>query len=209
MIRQAIVFAALAVIAPYATAQQNIPTAVGDNNANPAVSSADGAPATPAESTGSGTSLSELILDIESARRGTSAPPAGSAYTPEQQAAYNEWVLSYTRGAYGWHQLSTIIIFFVVISVVLSGVVLAAWQLRSWLRRLADYDKVFLSRLEQGHEVRAELIAETGKSGSHELNLQSKAVALTTPYVGVVILGLSMGFFLAYLLLVYPILQGP
>ena len=43
----------------------------------------------------------------------------------------------------------------------------------------------------------------------HELSLQSKAVALTTPYDGVIVLGLSMGFFLAYLLLVYPILRGP
>ena len=224
----------LILLAATTFAQQNVPTPIRGNSSRAAdVDGGGTAPASPPVSqtivvdtpptprpaipspenpaSDSDTDLGQLIRDVSARRQAAeaSASAFSSAYSPEQLLAYNQWVINYTQGAYAWHHTSTVIIFFVVISVVLSGVVLAAWQLRSWLGRVAAYDRVFLSRLEQGHEVSAALIAETGKAGSHELNLQSKAVALTTPYVGVVILGLSMGFFLAYLLLVYPILQGP
>jgi len=52
-------------------------------------------------------------------------------------------------------------------------------------------------------------IKTVGAAPGSEFTMKSDTLTLSSPYVGVVILGLSMGFFLAYLLLVYPILQGP
>jgi hypothetical protein len=124
-------------------------------------------------------------------------------------AAYDAWVLDYTRGAYAWHHTSTVVIFWVVMILVLSGVALATWQLGAWIKRMKSYDEIFLEQLRKTGRADVEAINGIGKAPDNTLNLTKQSVALSSPYVGVVILGLSMGFFLAYLLLVYPIVQGP
>lgn len=134
-------------------------------------------------------------------------PPDAPAATAE--AAFDAWVDTYTQRAYAWHHTSTIVIFWVVMLVVLSGVALATWQLANWMKRVRAYDEIFLQRLRKGGPADTEAINGVGKPPDSTLSLTKESVQLSSPYVGVVILGLSMGFFLAYLLLVYPIVQGP
>lgn len=122
---------------------------------------------------------------------------------------YNEWTRAYARKAYGWHHQSTVMIFFMVVIVVLSGIVLAAWQLQTWIKRVKAYDAVLLGILEKGNEVDKDLVTGLGHADGNKLELKKDALGISTPYVGVIILGLSMGFFLAYLLFVYPIQSGP
>lgn len=156
----------------------------------------------------------QAIDDLERELAGIESRAQESAYPTDERSPapgsdYDDWVFSYTRGAYQWHQTSTIIIFWVVVTLVLSGIVLAAWQLGTWIKRVAAYDEVFLARLRQGRPADTEAITNVGQAPGSEMSLKSDALTLSSPYVGVVILGLSMGFFLAYLLLVYPIVQGP
>jgi hypothetical protein len=130
-------------------------------------------------------------------------------FSDEQRAAYNAWVLDYTQSAYAWHHNSTVLIFWVVMLVVGSGVLLAAWQLHAWISRTRTYDAVLVERLKHGEAVDGAMVTGLGAADGGTVSLKSKALAVTSPYVGVVILGLSMGFFLAYLLLVYPVMAGP
>jgi len=185
----------LALVVSVANGQQNIPAPASQ----PSAATAGPGGTTPE------TTLAERLDAIEAqARR-----PARTSITAEQQSEYNEWVLAYSKQAYAWHQLSTIIIFFMVVCVVASGVVLAAWQLHAWITRVKAYDNIFLHRLEKGLEVSEQMVAGIGQPSGSEITVSEKSVALSSPYVGVVILALSMGFFMAYLLYVYPILQGP
>lgn len=131
-----------------------------------------------------------------------------AVYDNELLQEYNNWTLSYTREAYLWHHQSTVMIFFMVLVVVLSGIILAAWQLRSWIKRVNAYDEVILKRLEQGEAVDTGLVGTVGQVDGGTLDIKKDALGISSPYVGVIILGLSMGFFLAYLLYVYPIVRG-
>lgn len=133
----------------------------------------------------------------------------GTAHGTEATSAYNQWVLAYTKEAYVWHQKSTVMIFFVVVIVVLSGIVLAAWQLQSWIRRVKAYDEILLKHLADGTAIDQNLVTGIGQVEGGSVELKSGAMGVSSPYVGVIILGLSMGFFLAYLLYVYPIVRGP
>ena len=132
-----------------------------------------------------------------------------TAYTEEERRAYNQWVVAYTQQAYAWHYRSTVLIFVMVVLVVVSGVALAAWQLQAWIARVKAYDAVFLQRLRRGEAVDGQTVASIGEAPGSEVSLKSDALSLSSPYVGVVILALSMGFFMAYLLFVYPVMRGP
>jgi hypothetical protein len=134
---------------------------------------------------------------------------ANSPHTNEEAQDYNRWTLSYRKEAYAWHQTSTIIIFVIVNIIVLAGLVLAGWQLSAWISRVKKYDEVLIKMLATGTDVDHELVKGLGQAGGGTVDLKSKALAVSSPYVGVIILGLSMGFFLAYLLLVYPVTPGP
>lgn len=146
-----------------------------------------------------------LAEDSEEDSTAAASATAGDA----ARSDYDAWIDDYTREAYAWHHTSTIIIFWVVMLLVVSGVALATWQLANWLKRVRAYDEIFLERLRKGGAADAEAINGIGKAPESTLNLTKESVQLSSPYVGVAILGLSMGFFLAYLLLVYPIVQGP
>jgi hypothetical protein len=102
----------------------------------------------------------------------------------QAQADYNEayWkyqreVIDHTRKVYAWQHISSIIIFYVVIFLVLMGV------LFSWLQ----------------------FKAASFKGDSEELDASMKGVKITSSTLGVVILVLSMCFFYLYLRYVYPI----
>src|SRR5690606_37279689 len=149
----------------------------------------------------------EELLAEDSEEDSTAAASATAA--DAARSDYDAWIDDYTREAYAWHHTSTIIIFWVVMLLVVSGVALATWQLANWLKRVRAYDEIFLERLRKGGAADAEAINGIGKAPESTLNLTKESVQLSSPYVGVAILVLSMGFFLAYLLLVYPIVQGP
>ncbi|HSY70588.1 MAG TPA: hypothetical protein VK798_00035 [Alloacidobacterium sp.] len=111
-------------------------------------------------------------------------PAASNGPASKAQADYNEAYWKYqrdaieqTRKVYAWQHVSSIIIFYVVIFLVLVGV------LFSWLQFKAA--------------------AYTGES--EELDASMKGVKITSSTLGVVILVLSMCFFYLYLRYVYPI----
>jgi hypothetical protein len=90
---------------------------------------------------------------------------------------YQRDAIEHTRKVYAWQHVSSIIIFYVVIFLVLVGVVF------SWLQfKAAAY-----------------------KGESEELDASMKGVKITSSTLGVVILVLSMCFFYLYLRYVYPV----
>jgi hypothetical protein len=111
-------------------------------------------------------------------------PTAGNGPISKAQADYNEayWkyqrdAIEHTRKVYAWQHVSSIIIFYVVIFLVMVGV------LFSWLQfKAAAY-----------------------KAESQELDASMTGVKITSSTLGVVILVLSMCFFYLYLRYVYPI----
>lgn len=181
------------------SAQQNVPRALDD------AAVVDAAPA-------QGTALQrelDAIRATEDTREANAVRGSENSVLADERRAYNVWVLTHSQRTYAWQYLSTIIIFFMVVFVVASGVALAAWQLHTWIARVRAYDRILLQRLEGGLEVSEKIVTEIGKPSTSEVTVTEKSLALSSPYVGVTILALSMGFFLAYLLLVYPIFSGP
>ena len=146
----------------------------------------------------------ELRSDVNS-----QASRSVSTQLPQQ---YVEWRIEFWQKAYGWQHISSILIFFVVVAVVGAGVALAAWQLQSWLSRAEEYDKVILAALtgksNDGTET-SNLLEAIGQPGGGKMNLTRESLSVSSPYVGVVMLGLSFAFFIAYLYFVYPIRIGP
>lgn len=122
------------------------------------------------------------------------------------------WVLQQGEATYRWQYRSSILIFFVVLSIVFAGLALATWQLSSWLRRAADYDRVILGLLAAESGKAADAIAvlsSLSQNGEGKLKLTGKSVTVSSPYVGILVLVLSLAFFIAYLIVVYPISLGP
>jgi hypothetical protein len=121
---------------------------------------------------------------MDADQAGSDGPATGSASTDQAQADYNVeyWKyqiesLRHSRKVYAWQHISSIIIFYVVIFLVLVGVVF------SWLQfRAASF-----------------------KGESQELDANLKGVKITSSTLGVVILVLSMCFFFLYLRYVYPV----
>lgn len=144
----------------------------------------------------------------------TDAQPGQSIAVADQTGALSneEWRIAHSRKAYEWHHTASILIFFVVVALVGAGVTLAALQLRSWLKRAAKYDEVILNALTGKSDNIADatsLLAALAEPDGGKLNISGKSLALSSPYVGVIILGLSLAFFLAYLIVVYPLTVGP
>jgi hypothetical protein len=108
-----------------------------------------------------------------------SNPRVSQAHADYDEAywKYQRDAIEHTRKVYAWQHISSIIIFYVVIFLVLVGV------LFSWLQfKAAAY-----------------------KAESEELDASMKGVKITSSTLGVVILVLSMCFFYLYLRYVYPI----
>ena len=160
--------------------------AAGQSNSVPARHS-EKAPAAERRQASSG-SLAQAEAEAEAE---ASPPQANIATVPnpdsrasQARSEYDEayWhyqrdAIEHTRKVYAWQHVSSVIIFYVVIFLVLIGV------LFSWLQfRAAAY-----------------------KGESEELDASMKGVKITSSTLGVVILVLSMCFFYLYLRYVYPV----
>ena len=133
--------------------------------------------------------VADPLAQIEAASAAAADHPEGNVEAPgsntdKAQADYNReyWlyqrdVLNHSRKVYAWQHISSIIIFFVVIFLVLVGVVF------SWLQfKAAAY-----------------------KGESEALDASMQGVKITSSTLGVIILVLSMCFFYLYLRYVYPV----
>jgi hypothetical protein len=90
---------------------------------------------------------------------------------------YQQWTLRDLRTTYRWQNISSVIIFVMVILLVGAGIYF------SWIQ----------------------FKASGFKGVSSSLGATPQGVQLNTSVVGLIILGLSMGFFYMYLVYVYPI----
>jgi hypothetical protein len=99
-----------------------------------------------------------------------------------------------------WQFLSSKIIFFVVILLVLTGVYFSGVQFHSSLRRSRGGASV-------PTEVAADVVA-LEKSEFTEIEASVKGIRVSSPVLGVVILVISFMFFYLYLLFVYPIVDA-
>lgn len=94
--------------------------------------------------------------------------------------------LEHRSRVFYWQHLSTRIIFFVVIGLVLVGVYFA------WVQFRRDMASGAGGTAEQG-------------MGEHEVELSTSGIKVRSSVLGVIILTLSIGFFYLYLVFVYPI----
>lgn len=137
---------------------------------------------------GAAASPSETDLAFPDAPDAASASPeTRQAYQAALQAyyAYRKAGYEHRLGVFAWQSLSTKIIFFIVLLLVVAGIYFAAIQFHSGLRRRGD-----------GAGAPAE---ET------ELSLSLREVKVRSPVLGVIILTISLAFFYLYLVHVYPI----
>lgn len=118
---------------------------------------------------------------------GKASPATSAAYQDALQAyfAYRKAGYEHRLRVFEWQSLSTIIIFFVVLLLVLCGIGFAAIQFRAGLR----------GRGEGG----APPAEET------EISLSLSELKVRSPVLGVIILTISLAFFYLYLVHVYPI----
>jgi hypothetical protein len=109
------------------------------------------------------------------------------AYQASLQAYYTYRRVGYEQrlGVFAWQLLSTKVIFFVVLLLVLAGIVFAAIQFHSGLRRRGE--------------------GEVPSPQETELSLSLREVKVRSPVLGVIILTISLAFFYLYLVHVYPI----
>lgn len=102
------------------------------------------------------------------------------AYYAYRQAGYE-----HRLGVFEWQSLSTKVIFFVVLLLVLAGIYFAAIQFHAGLRRRDG--------------------AEPAGPEETELSLSLRELKVRSPVLGVIILTISLAFFYLYLVHVYPI----
>ena len=129
--------------------------------------------------------------DSESTRSKPATPPASASFTEETSAAYQKaWQAYYAyrtdgyshrQKVFEWQDLSTKIIFVVVVFLVLAGVYFAAVQFHVGLR------------------------AKLEPTEASEVELSVKGVKVRSPVLGVIVLTISLAFFYLYLIYVYPI----
>ena len=121
------------------------------------------------------------------------APDPGKA-SPETTAAYQEALQAYFAyrkagyehrlGVFAWQSLSTKIIFFVVVLLVLAGIGFAAMQFHAGLYGRGG---------------------GSAPSDETEISLSLRELKVRSPVLGVIILTISLAFFYLYLVHVYPI----
>jgi hypothetical protein len=141
----------------------------------------------PAEVEQSARSLDDFEPFPAAPEPGQASPATTAAYQEALQAyfAYRKAGYEHRLEVFAWQSLSTIIIFFVVMLLVLCGIGLAANQFRAGLR---------------------------GRSGDGpapaeetENSLSLSEVKVRSPVLGLIILTISLAFFYLYLVHVYPI----
>lgn len=123
---------------------------------------------------------------------------------------YAIWTLEHARTAYEWQHLSTVIIFFVVVVLVLSGVGFSWMQFRAAhhqpMQEIAKTVTSAKANQALGDEGVAQLeIATAEKESVTEFSASPHGIKVASSAIGVVILVISMCFFYLYLAYVYPI----
>jgi heme/copper-type cytochrome/quinol oxidase subunit 2 len=113
--------------------------------------------------------------------------PTRGRYQEALQAYYGYRIESYKhrQTVFAWQIVSSKVIFYVVLLIVFVGIYFAAIQFHVGLRR--------------------ESRKEATEPAVTELDASVKGVKVSSPVLGVIILGLSLAFFYLYLIYVYPI----
>jgi hypothetical protein len=100
--------------------------------------------------------------------------------------------LDNTKRVFGWQYVSSIILFFVIILIVLTGIVFAAIQFKIAMKKATQP---------------AVPGAEATPMAASELELSLKGVKVNSSVLGIVILVISLAFFYLYLIYVYPVTE--
>ena len=98
--------------------------------------------------------------------------------------SYYVFGLEHRKNVFIWQDISTKVIFAVVIALVVIGVWFAWLQFRRGMQEAAEVDQA-----------------------NHTVEIGTKGVKVSSPVLGVIILTLSLGFFYLYLIYVYPIVD--
>lgn len=116
---------------------------------------------------------------------------------------YNEWALETVKKAYGWNHFTSRVIFWVVISMMTISLWLSYLQ---FLQEM-EYRKHLINRTsksDDNHEKKDERVEVSVTT----LKLGGNGVEISSSLIGLLILGISFGFFLVYLTFVYPVTKS-
>lgn len=114
------------------------------------------------------------------------------------QFDYNSYSLMHTKRAFTWQYYSSIVIFFIVIGIVLTGLYMAYLQ-------FLIYKKIVMSQLSR--QTKDDTSADNPeKILQTDMEISDKGLKINTAVIGVIILAISLGFFFLYLKYVYPII---
>jgi len=158
--------------------------------------------------------LDKAMADVSAAHQRSDFQPIEPETDPRVAKAYSDyliWALDHDRATYRWHHVSSIIIFFVVIFLVLSGVWFSWMQFRH-AHRLPSQDitaTVTSATTQTPATPGAPLIATQEKDSVTEFSASPQGIKVASSAIGVIILVISMCFFYLYLDKVYPITVIP
>ena len=131
-------------------------------------------------------------IDSESLAN-TQALPQGplSSSVIESDNQYTIWANDFNKRIYEWQFVTTRLLFFVVILLVLFGVYL------SWIQ--------FMKAIKRKSEMPGQSIGDNELETDIDIN--PKGIKISSPVLGVIILTISLAFFYLYLKSVYPIFK--
>jgi hypothetical protein len=117
---------------------------------------------------------------------------------------FRKWSIAFNKSSFEWHFLSTKIIFFVVLAIVISGLAL------TWIQFLRDDPVRIGGRAVEKEETKPaggppaapEAIPET--SDLSTVKISTSGVEVSSRVLGLLVLAFSLGFFYLYLHFVYP-----
>ena len=114
-------------------------------------------------------------------------------------ATYADWGLSHRVRVFEWQFQSSRIIFFTVLFLVMAGVVFSGIQFWRSIKEAGG-------RVQEGGAAEGPVVADVRVPGTtSHLEISTGGLKISSPVLGVIILGLSLAFFYLYLIYVYPI----
>lgn len=115
-----------------------------------------------------------------------------ASLSPEMLQEYRRYAMKNVQSVFNWHLYSTIMIFFMVVIIVLTGLYLSYRQFR--MQELA---------VKRGRD---KLVAtETAAESITTLELGKDGLKINSAVIGLIILTISLAFFFLYLKYVYPV----
>ncbi len=121
---------------------------------------------------------------------------------------HQEWVLRYTRFVYYWHFLSTIIVFFLVVGIVIFGLRLSYLQFKKDMLLSRARRELSASASPPPAGTEEKQTPTTPQPVLQTIKLGLQGIEISSSVIGLLILALSLGFFYLYLEQVYPIKPG-